>query len=309
MRIWLLALILFYCSNLWSKRVARTIDIQGGALNSRWVELYQSDDLNIRSLLDTLQKSPIGKKLIMKAKSKANEFGETLLDLIRPGSGSLTDTTLIRRFSVDNADKITYETKSKVYINKNLSRYDAILDLAHELTHFVYRTNFNPYQLNFTLDQFIQNTIEGGGGEVEAFLTECRVLNELFPSRLNTHPNCYQIIDTSTGKLSFQKAVEKFYQVGAYYELFKNKLQKHKIEDLFPQVSKNKASFVSSAYGMPYPMAAYQEYSSVLKKVCDNDKKRLVYLMKESAGRSPASIVKKVENDYFSRCSDLDKYQ
>ena len=310
MRIWLIyVLTFFYCTALHAKRFPKTIDIQGGALNSRWIELYQSDDLNVRSLLDTLQKSATGRKLILKAKSKASQFGETLLDLIRPGSGSLTDTTLIRRFSVGEAHKITYEMKSKVFINKNLTRYDALLDLAHELTHFVYRKGFNPYELNFTLDQFIQNTIEGGGGEVQAFLTECKVLKELFPKRLKSHQNCYQIIDFDSGKLSFSKAVQKFYRVGPYYETFKNKLQKHKIEELFPQISKNKPSFVSSAYGMPYPMAAYQEYASVLKKVCDNDKKRLVYLMKENSGRSPASVVKKVENDYITRCSDLDKYQ
>lgn len=309
MRIWIILALTFYCNHSWSKRVAKTIDVEGGSLSSRWVELYRSDELNVRSLIKTLQKSQSGRRLLIKAKSKASDYGETLLDLIKPGVGSLTDTTLIRRFSVGNADQITYETRSKIYINKHLTRYDAILDLAHELTHFVFRESFNPYQLNFTLDQFIQNTIEGGGGEVEAFLTECRVLSELFPQRLRTHQNCNQIIDTRTGKLSFRKAVEKFYQVGTYYKLFKDKLHKHQIHDSFPWVSKEKASFVSSAYGMPYPMAAYQEYATVLKKVCDNDKKRLVYLMKENSGRTPASSVKKVENDYLSRCSNLKKFQ
>jgi hypothetical protein len=139
-------------------------------------------------------------------------------------------------------------------------------------------------------------------------MMECRVLKEIFPKQLMKRYNCRQIIDPNNGKLSYEKAVEKFYHVGAYYKHFNHKLEKHSMQDSFPKVTNDKASFISSAYGMPYPVAAYEEYVSVLNKVCANDKKRLVYLMKDNEGRSPASNVKKVEEEYQARCGDLNRY-
>lgn len=303
----LLFFLLIFIKSAFAKRQIVTIDMDAGALNKKWTNNYQENESNIKSLLLELNESPTGKKLIKLAIEKASEYGETLLDVISPGSGSLTDTTLIRRFSISDPEHMTYETKSKVYINKNLNRFDAILDLAHELTHFVYRKNFNPYEKNFTLDEFIQNTIEGKGGEVQAFINECQVVKEIFPKQLLKRYSCQQIIDSISGDISTKKAVEKFYYVGQYYDLFKNKMSQHSLD--FPNVSNKEAIFISSAYGMPYPMAAYKEYVTVLNKVCENDKKRLVYMLEQNTGRGPASNVKVFEKDYLNRCSNLDRYQ
>lgn len=307
MRFQILLFISFFISwNSFAKRQIVTIDMESVGLNHKWTDSYKSDELNVKSLILDLQKSKIGQKLIELAKEKSSEYGETLLDLIKPGYGSLTDTTLIRRFSISNPEHMAYETKSKIFINKNLNRYDAILDLAHELTHFIFRKSFNPYKKNFTLDEFIQNTIEGKGGEVEAFITECQVLKEIFPKQLSQRYSCKQIIDDTSGKLSFSHAIEKFYYIGHYFDEFKMKMEKHSLS--FPLVSRKDAIFISSAYGMPYPMAAYQEYVTVLNKVCDNDKKRLVYMMQKNNTREPASTVKKFEQDFTSRCSNLHLY-
>lgn len=305
-KLFLFLLNLLIVQNTLAKRQVITIDMDGGALNKKWTNSYDEDYLNVKSLLLDLKKSKTGKRLIRMAIDKAYEYGETITDVIKPGVGSLTDTTLIRRFSVSNPQHMTFETKSKVFINRDLNRFDAILDLAHELTHFVYRKNFNPYQKNFSLYEFIQNTIEGTGGEVQAFLNECQVVKEIFPKQLTKRYNCQQILDEQSGELSLKLAVEKFYYVGSFYDLFKNKMNKHSLK--FPQISSRDAVFISSAYGMPYPMAAYKEYVSVLSKVCANDKKRLVYMLESNSGRSPASHVKNFEKDYSSRCSNLDHF-
>jgi hypothetical protein len=268
--------------------------------NKKWSDFSNQKKLNFKNLFQMLIKSKTGHDLVRRANSKAKEYGKTLYDVVDEGSGSLTDTTLIRKFTTGHPDHITYETKSKVFLNKELNQYDALLDLAHELTHFVYRKNFNPYVKNFSLSEFISNTIEGVGGEVQAFMMECKIHNELFPKKRSTRYNCQKISHPDTGTLSFNLAVKQFYQVGDYFESFSAVLSERGIKEHFPDVSSSKVSFVSSAYGIPYPVAAFEEYLSVLNKVCANDKKRISYF-KNEAGRGPASL-KSLESSYLTRC-------
>ena len=75
------------------------------------------------------------------------------------------------------------------------------------------------------------------------------------------------------------------------------------------EITKEKINFISSAYGVPYPMAALMEYDLVLEKVCENDKKRLAYMQqgpkRNSASRGPASVSETQEKfvaSYSVRC-------
>lgn len=270
--------------------------------NKRWREYSDDERENLRNLFRKLNKSKTGKELIKRARKKAALSNKKILEVIKAGNGSLTDTTLIRKFSMGRPDKISYESKSVVYINNELTQYDAVLDLAHELTHYIYRENFNPYEVNFSLSEFIKNTIEGRGGEVQAFIMECRVQQELFPGYKDHKYNCKNIRDDQ-GMFSFAEASKRFYQVGSYYNSFEQVLEKHGIRHQFPKISEEKSSFVSSAYGIPYPVAAFEEYLAVLNKVCQNDKRRLGYF-KSSKGRSPASV-SQFEKNYMKKCKNF----
>jgi len=292
--------ILLFTTNSWASYL-----FVEGSFNptQRWSEFSKDPEINIKNLFQQLIKSKTGKALLKAAKDKSSEYGSTLYDIVKEGEGSLTDTTLVRRFNMASPEHIVYESKSKIYLNKNLTQYDALLDLAHELTHFVYRKNFNPYVKNFSLSEFIRNTIEGTGGEVQAFVVECIVHSELFPGKMDSKYNCENIYDKESKKFSTKLAIKKFYQVGSYYESFIGVLNKHGIVSEFPEISESKESFISSAYGIPYPVAAFEEYLTVLNKVCENDKRRLGY-MKVGEGRSPASV-NQFESDYKTRCKDI----
>lgn len=279
--------------------------ITGITTSGKWSEVSRKEKLNIQNLLNIIENSSSGKLLIMSAEQKAEEQGGELLDFIKEGSGSLTDTTLTRRFTTSDPDKISFETKSVVYLNKELSIMHAVLDLAHELTHFVYREAFNPYHNNFTLDQFIKSTIEGRGGEVQAFMMECQVLKELYPSLMQKRNNCFKIFDEERGTFSQKLAVERFYQVGSFFDAFRKKLRQKGISEKFEMMTDKEASFISSAYGVPYPVAAYSEYVTVLNKVCENDRKRLA-IISVKKGRTPASETdfKRKLASYHDRCQD-----
>jgi hypothetical protein len=159
----------------------KIIHVEGSLTTGRsWMDYTSSKELNLKKLLELLSRSATGEKIIKEAQYKAARTGLLLEDVVKVGESSLTDTTLVRKFSPHSPEHVIYESRSVVYISKNLAWDDALLDLAHELTHYVYREGFNPYSESFNAKDFIKSTIEGSGGEVQAFLTECRVLKELF---------------------------------------------------------------------------------------------------------------------------------
>lgn len=242
----------------------------------KWFNLGKTEEESIKILVETLNKSSTGKKIMVLGEKKAKEFGQTLIDVISAGEKSLTDTTLIRKFSETDQHEIIFESKSRIYIDKNLGLKEGILDLAHELTHYALRSPFNPYSQNFVAKDFITSTVEGKGGEVEAFLVECSVFQDLFSKEEFLRSTCNKVIDSESGKILKKKGIEQFYRVGEYLADFKKEMENHGLNPHdFPFLKGEKAIFYSSTYGLPYPIAALREFESVQKKVCQNNKNRL----------------------------------
>ncbi len=269
-----------------------------------WTKFSSSEEMNLKKLTDLLSRSSTGDKLLKEAAYKAAQSGLTLNDVIKVGDGSLTDTTLVRKFNPNSPEHVIFESKSIVYLNRSLGWEDALLDLSHELTHYIYRESFNPYSEGFNARDFVKGTIEGQGGEVQAFMTECRVLEELFSRRVQSRSHCMDIKDES-GQVSYLKAVQLFYHVGDYYASFNKQLEGRDLASAFSELKPSKINFISSAYGVPYPVAALMEYDLVVNKVCENDKKRLAY-MQQGPDRSPASGSSgkdKFAASYSARCS------
>lgn len=296
------------------QRQARVIHIDSSqSWQKTWYNPKVADSFSIDNLIHSLKKSPTGSSVLSKAEKKAASFGQSLDDIILVGNSSLTDTTLIRKFSPSNPEEIVYETRSKVYINKSLSFKDAVLDLAHELTHYSYREPFNPYVSQFKVDQFVSSVIEGRGGEVDAYIIECSVLRELRPSTFKRNSNCQNVVDPNSGHLSKDIGVRKFYEVGDFEDSLDEILNKYGwTKKKFPKVRKGDALYISSAYGLPYPIAAVTEFTTIMGKACQNDYNRLT-LMREriaqASGRKPASVIHSsfstLFSSYKSRCSQF----
>jgi len=271
--------------------------------SSPWLDHQLGPEESFKKVLRIINRSQEGRELLQKAHKKAYQQGETLLDIIKVGEISVSDTTLLRKFYPQNPEQIIYETKSKIFLNKELNLMDGVLDLAHELTHFTHRTAFNPYLKNFNLIDFIKSTIEGTGGEVDAFLTECRILKELFGSTNKYNGNCKKLLDPVKGDFSREKGVELFYQVGEYYKATVKTINLYgENVNLLGNLNSHDAIYISSAYGLPYPLAAVKEFVSIMDRVCVNDQKRLS-LMKKKSARMPASVdreyhLQKIDKEY-----------
>lgn len=276
--------------------------------NVPWYVKKRSDEENFRRLVTGLKKIPTGKKIIEKATEKAAQQGMTLFDVVAIGEGSLTDTTLVRRFAASNPTQVMFETRSKVYLNRHLKTIDAMLDFAHELTHYTYRDPFNPYDSRFKLKDFVKSTIEGRGGEVDAYIVECRVLQELLPGIGFKNSNCQKVYDQQLGSVSKDLGIQEFYKVGNHYDNLKKDLNKFQVNEKdLPAASSNEAYFISSAWGLPYPVAAVKEYVNIMDRVCKNDQNR-ISLMENKVSRAPAADSKDMHDykvmfeDFKIRC-------
>jgi hypothetical protein len=320
-----IVLIFSFTQITWAQsRLAKTLHIESTIdLKEKWSKISSSPTKNVERIVAQLEKSKTGRKLINMALVRARQNGEpnaSMLTIVSPGAGSLTDTTLVRRFSPHSPEDMEFESRSKIFINQNLSFIEAVLDLAHELTHFVFREAFNPYQNSFTLEQFISSTIEGRGGEVQAYLMECQVQQEIFPQIPKEQYRCHHVRHEVTGKLSKQKGIAEFYKVGPYLSKMGDELKRYGLNsEHFPLLSKDTAYFISSAYGLPYPLAAIKEYVYVMTKACENDYKRLTMLQNNvvdgptSSGlekgqtggvaRIPAAQFQRISKNLDQRCS------
>ena len=282
-------------------------------LKQNWLKLANTERGAVQALITLLEKSKTGKVLLRRAEKKAMKGGQQLLDVLLAGEGSLTDTTLIRKFYPSQPDNVIYESRSKVFINRRLNVKDALLDMAHELTHFSYRMPFNPYQGPFDLKRFVTSTVEGKGGEVEAYLVECKVLFELIPSERERDSNCLKVVEPTTGRLSKRRGVQQFYRVGRHSRHFRRNLTSFDLSlGDFPRLSSSDALFISSAYGLPYPLAAIKEYKVIMGKACQNDHKRLGLLRQQlkvlqGTGRSPAreNLYYNLSESYKTRCRNF----
>lgn len=271
-----------------------------------WYKKTRSDEENFKRLVEGLKRVPTGKKIVEKATEKAAQYGYTLYDVVAIGDGSLTDTTLVRRFSASNPSQVMYETKSKVYLNRHLNTLDALLDFAHELTHYSFREPFNPYDSRFHLKDFIKSTVEGKGGEVDAYIVECKVLQELLPTTGFERSNCKKVYDQKVGHISKNLGILEFYKVGAHFEDLKKELEKYAVNEKdVPFASAAEALFISSAWGLPYPVAAVREYVNIMDRVCKNDKNR-ISLMQNRLTRSPAGVeISKDTQDFRTMFEDF----
>ncbi len=265
------------------------------AWDHKWTIAFgeNSEAMAIKAMLNTLSRAPTARKLLEKARLKAKIRKSTLENLISGGPVSITDSTVVRRFSSQNPTQVEYEHQLKIYLNRDLSFKDAILDLAHELEHFSHRPETNPYEYTKSLHEFIVEMIEGEGGEGAAVYKECMIAEELFGLSYMRKSSCLRLKEND--HYQWNLVVENFYRVGEFFDEFTKHFRpsdgRNPASDLvtnyFPQLAKTPPVFVSSAYGLPYPLAAIMEYNKIEHTVCQNEQKRLGYLkqMKSSDNR------------------------
>jgi hypothetical protein len=238
---------------------------------------------DLKQVLGIVASTPSGQRLLEKVRIRDPDY----LSRLKLGNGSLTESTLRRSFDLANGRE-WFELYQEVTLHKGLSLADAVLDLTHELTHFALRQPMNPYQLDFDEVAFIRHGIEGTGGELDAFLSECQVAKEMrqkdasFPG----HPLCgaYQSALTTNR----EQARRDFYRVGQDDFSFR-------LRAVIPELKSQRVIFRSAQAGTAYPVALAKEFAETIRTACQNNMRRLeliqvrVSAMQKEGNRAPAS--------------------
>ncbi|MBF0315507.1 MAG: hypothetical protein HQK50_05925 [Oligoflexia bacterium] len=298
----LLMLVLPALGHAWPIASATIQHLDSKNFGQRWSQVFSNEDANIKLLMQTLSRSKTGTTLLKLASKKANTHTNDLLEhMIKSGAHSASDATIIRKTRNNtsssasaNSDQLKIDYRYSITIDREASIYTATLDLAHELTHFVFRQELNPYSKDFTLKNFITSIIEGPGGEASAYYIECKVWHELFRSQ---YPNKYLCEElTFSGNSSLKVVASEFYSLGDYYDDFMALISKFGLRPSdFPLIDRHTSPFISAVSDIPYPLAAAKDFIRLWKKSCQNDLKMQI------STRGSAQL----PQEHFDRCKDL----
>lgn len=237
-------------------------------------------------LFEVLSSTPMGKNLLMAAKTVSKKRGNKLESQISLSAKSYTDTTVVRKYNLKEPLKTHFSIRSVVKIQRDNTLFVGVLDLAHELVHFTYRPPVNPYLSTWSFPEFFRQSLEGAGGEVEALSMECIIRTQLIERYFNSNENllgaCRQYVKED-GVLKYELLRAHFYRVGANFkELRKKFLNLEMGQRVLNSLTDLNPVFTSSIYNLPYPLAIYYEFEQMTQKVCDNDMNRLVILKRKN---------------------------
>lgn len=251
---------------------------------------------SIEQLVAVLRESPTGKRLLDQARKLGAGAPH---EWIRLGVVSKTDAILTRTLD-PMTGKETLERQLMIQVRSTQDVFEASLNLAHELVHATESQPIDPYDLKLSLGQYLRAAIEGRGGEVDAFKTECLVGIELEQRFGWVSDRCSRYRESGTRALNLKRMRLDFYRVG---QALKPLLERLGSEvRLFPELSLEEPLLYSSTGQAPYPVALAQEFETLNRTACRNSKHRLESLNRTLASASNAVRTRTLE--FLSqRCS------
>jgi len=226
----------------------------------------------MRQALGFLAQVPSGVFLLNRAKKYwAVQNALELIPKFRWGSTSKTDAVITRYFN-PKTGKERKERKITVFLKKNQNPEDLVLDLVHELVHATAQAGWDPYDPDLSATRYIQEAIEGEGGEVDAVLQECQVGLELGALVKKTAERClpYQ---KQPGTLDRHRILKDFYRIGIWHDELLRELGTEIKK--FPLLTSERPMLYSSTAQLPYPVALLHEYDEMTDVACENSKRRL----------------------------------
>lgn len=247
-----------------------------------------SDDNPLTPALRLLSEAPRGRALLKRSLEfwKAKSLEELLESSLRPSEVSRTDSVLVRRFDPVKGVEVR-DRQVTVFIREDQTPAAIALDLAHELIHATAAPSWDPYDPKLTAGGYVQVSIEGSGGEMEAVVSECEVGLENPKLATEARPRCEGYWSTHRAGVDTEKVKEDFYRVGQWISWVERQLGKERPK--FTRLSAKPPRLYSSTGRAPYPVSLIQEYREITAIACENSKKRLAQAKTSLPGRSPAS--------------------
>lgn len=239
-------------------------------------ECWAQDEQMIH-VVQTLRLVPLGNTLIQKAfLIWKTESLERLMENFKWSDASRTDTVLTRHYN-PKTESEERERQVMIYLRRDQSVGEVVLDLAHELVHATSRPNFDPYNPLLSVGNYILGAIDGEGGEVDAVFMECQVAVQLV-SRLGIPlSRCQGYLHSLSPSIGQQVDREKirsdFYRVGDWYSELQVKLAEEK--SVLALLSSEAPHLFSSTGHTPYPFALMKEFEEITLLACKNSRNRI----------------------------------
>lgn len=226
----------------------------------------------VRQVLGLLAQVPSGVLLLDRAKKHwAVQNALELIPKFRWARISKTDAVITRYFN-PKTGKERKERKVTVFLKKDQKSEDLVLDLVHELVHATARAGWDPYDPDLTAVRYIQEAIEGEGGEADALLQECQVGLELGVLIKKTAERCFPY-QKNSGALDRDRILTDFYRIGSWHDELLHGLGAEIKK--FPLITSESPLLYSSTAQLPYPVALLREYDQMSEVACKNSKRRL----------------------------------
>ncbi len=240
--------------------------------------LWSAPWQGLPELVQLLRSIPEGELILKNAAARDPQF----LQKIKRGNVSITESTFHRTYSLwDGKEQI--ELRHEITLDQKLALSDALVDLAHELVHFSEKEMLDPYKADFALKEFVQQGIEGPGGELKALAKECEVAWAL-QRKYRTYPN-HRLCAPYRSKEGFrwQQARSDYYALGHWHKKISKALRALPVSD-------RPVLFTSSYAGKPYPIALAEEFASTRQAACANNRRKYKLIAAQAQnGRRPAS--------------------
>jgi len=239
--------------------------------NSTTTHASSPPDERLIEILSELSGSKTGEMLIergLRAWELKNK--EEIASKIKWAQVSKTQSVVHRTFDSMSLREIK-ERKVHIFLNWNLSRQEAVLDLAHELVHATSPPTWDPYDETLSAAKYIFETIEGAGGELDAIAVECRVSQELQWVEL-TLRRCRRYLRGTSKRLDRRRLRQDLYQIGQDYGSLSRKLKSGIL--LLPLLSDRDPELYSSTGKSTYPVSLFQEFVLMNQMACENSMRR-----------------------------------
>ena len=237
--------------------------------------------------LKVLRSVPTGRSLLERGRKRFH-LADTasLRRLFKWSDVSRTDAVLTRHYDPGSQTEVR-ERLVTVYLKKNQSFDDLVLDVAHEMTHAAGEPNWDPYDPHLTAVRYIRASLEGPGGEVDALANECRVSLELSARYGTSAHRCERYrLGHSQNQVDRVKIRKDFYRMGAFHKEILQALGSEAAS--FPDLSTESPTLFSSTGNAPYPLALLREFQEINGVACSNTRRRLS-LVAQNSGRSDPS--------------------
>lgn len=280
-----------------------SLPLLGGLSSQEDPPLTQLDKRLIQTI-QVLESVSSGKSLVRRAKrfwalSERRDF----LKVLEWSTVSRTDAVLTRSYDPLSGEE-TQTREVKIYLKSDQKLSEAVLDLAHELVHATHRPAWDPYDPNLTAADYLQSSIEGKGGEVEAVAQECQIGIELREQFKIKNTRCDRYIEV--GQLNKKTILEDFYRVGIWFEKVQTQLGSSMSR--FPSMLAKKPTLYSSTGNAPYPVALLKEYEELNRAACQNTRRRYGAERSIASAAHPQNSKKNKKSAHFllKRCKDYE---